>query len=273
MDSTIVNPPSSRASRRRTREIARSRAQHGSVALHQVILRHESRLSLNGDPPNYRHRARRPYPMASHHPGGGHAQKGGPKAAPRADCLIPAYQAGTPAASRREPRYRCRRHRRPVLRPRGRGLVDPVARAATRQRRAGRTPGSAAVPDQPQSPTDTTWSGRSRSRQPRYVQRRLDAPEASGVGPAKSLVSVYAVFAAASAFRRLDWAARFWARSRAPRNVGSAMAIRMPMIRTTTISSMRVKPCLLICALHEALEHVPSPPFLLQVRTPSVRVP
>src|SRR6266508_1101682 len=40
------------------------------------------------------------------------------------------------------------------------------------------------------------------------------------------------------AFRRSDVAALFCARLRAPRNVGRAMAIRMPMIRTTTISSM-----------------------------------
>ncbi len=53
---------------------------------------------------------------------------------------------------------------------------------------------------------------------------------------------VYIVFAATRALRRSDCAARFCARVRAPRNVGSAMAIRMPMIRTTTISSMRVKP-------------------------------
>ena len=39
-----------------------------------------------------------------------------------------------------------------------------------------------------------------------------------------------------------DSAALSWARFRAPRKVGRAMATRMPMIRTTTISSMRVKP-------------------------------
>ena len=54
--------------------------------------------------------------------------------------------------------------------------------------------------------------------------------------------SVKQVFAAASAFRRPDWAALSFARFRAPRNVGRAMAIRMPMIRTTIISSIRVKP-------------------------------
>ena len=54
--------------------------------------------------------------------------------------------------------------------------------------------------------------------------------------------SVKHVFAAARALRRPDWAALSLARFRAPRNVGRAMATRMPMIRTTTISSIRVKP-------------------------------
>ena len=54
--------------------------------------------------------------------------------------------------------------------------------------------------------------------------------------------SVNTVFAAERAFRTEDCAALFWARVRAPRKVGRAMAMRMPMISTTTMSSMRVKP-------------------------------
>src|SRR5881227_3974944 len=42
--------------------------------------------------------------------------------------------------------------------------------------------------------------------------------------------------------RRRHSAALTWARVRAPRNVGRAMATRMPMISTTTINSIRVNP-------------------------------
>src|SRR5690242_6221920 len=62
------------------------------------------------------------------------------------------------------------------------------------------------------------------------------------VAVAYELWSVYAVFAAVNALRRLDCAARSCARERAPRNCGMAIAIKMAMISTTTINSMRVKP-------------------------------
>ena len=44
------------------------------------------------------------------------------------------------------------------------------------------------------------------------------------------------------ALRRSDFAAASCARARAPRNCGMAIAIKMAMINTTTINSMRVKP-------------------------------
>src|SRR5581483_11851433 len=50
------------------------------------------------------------------------------------------------------------------------------------------------------------------------------------------------VLAPVRAFRSEDCAARWLARFRAPRNVGMAIANRMAMMSTTTMSSMRVKP-------------------------------
>src|SRR5271165_1823080 len=41
---------------------------------------------------------------------------------------------------------------------------------------------------------------------------------------------------------RFDWTLRYWAPVRDPRKVGMAMAIKMAMISSTTISSIRVKP-------------------------------
>src|SRR2546423_1107033 len=52
-------------------------------------------------------------------------------------------------------------------------------------------------------------------------------------------LSVYTVFSAVRPLRRSDCAARSWARCRAPRKVGMAIAIRMAMMSTTTMSSMR----------------------------------
>ena len=49
-------------------------------------------------------------------------------------------------------------------------------------------------------------------------------------------------FAFVIAFRRLDWAALSWLRALAPRNVGIAIDIRIAMIKTTTMSSISVKP-------------------------------
>ena len=54
--------------------------------------------------------------------------------------------------------------------------------------------------------------------------------------------SVYDVFSAVNALRRSDFAPASCARERAPRNCGMAIAIKMAMINTTTINSMRVKP-------------------------------
>src|SRR5437870_8475874 len=52
--------------------------------------------------------------------------------------------------------------------------------------------------------------------------------------------------AAARLVRRFAWVARSEARCLAPANVGRAIAMRSPMISTTTISSMRVKPASLL---------------------------
>ena len=55
-------------------------------------------------------------------------------------------------------------------------------------------------------------------------------------------VSVYDVFSAVNALRRSDFAPASCARERAPRNCGIAIAIKMAMINTTTMSSINVKP-------------------------------
>src|SRR5947209_2587796 len=50
------------------------------------------------------------------------------------------------------------------------------------------------------------------------------------------------LFAAVRALRSDDWALRSWALPRLARNVGMAIAKRMAMMPTTTMSSMSVKP-------------------------------
>src|SRR5579862_444245 len=55
-------------------------------------------------------------------------------------------------------------------------------------------------------------------------------------------LSVNEVFSAVNALRRSDFAPASCARERAPRNCGMAIAIKMAMINTTTINSMRVNP-------------------------------
>ena len=71
------------------------------------------------------------------------------------------------------------------------------------------------------APVDATWSAN--------VSDGSTPRSAAALTPAYELESVNRVFAAVIPLRRLDWAARSFARPRAPRKVGMAMAIRMAM--------------------------------------------
>src|SRR2546423_10882970 len=93
------------------------------------------------------------------------------------------------------------------------------------------------------------------------VRDGSDAPSLVSSHPTYVSASVKHALAVVRALRRLDCAALSFALFLAPRKVGRAMAIRMPMMRTTTMSSMRVKPAASCLRSMRRLNIFVSPPL------------